>query len=168
MPDTTEDRTSTAPAAEVAEAERRAVAQELLLKQLGRTGIPLAVVMVLTGFRVALGTFGSRGTVILLVGGGVSLVTMYLYALPTVIMASGRPRPWWTGITSMLGLIPMAYGLYLGAIGGALGTFRAVNLLEAALGVLFLIGGFIFVRDYSRLAMLGRSIEGVLNRSGPT
>jgi hypothetical protein len=60
----------------------------------------------------------------------------------------------------------LAYGLYLGAIGGALGAFRAVNLLEASLGVLFLIGGFIFVRDYSRLAMLGRSIEGVLHRSG--
>lgn len=141
---------------------RLAQAQALIYRLLTRAMVPLLVVMALTWARVALGTFGSRGTSILLYGGLVAGVTMFIYALPTVLMTQGKERPWWTGVASILGLLPLVYGVYLGAIGGALGAFRAESILEAALGVLFLLAGFAFVRDFSRLAVLGRGIEATI------
>ncbi|MDX1396596.1 MAG: hypothetical protein R3195_19605 [Gemmatimonadota bacterium] len=142
---------------------RLAQAQALTLRLLTRATIPLVIVIILTVARIAVGTFGQRGTTILLYGALVAAVAMFVYALPTVFMAQGKPRPWWTGIASVLGVLPLLYGLYLGAIGGALGAIRAENLVEAGLGVLFLLAGFAYVRDFSRLAVLGRGIEATIS-----
>ena len=139
--------------------EQLAVAETLAMRLLTRALLPLALVVLLTAIRVGLGTYGSRGTTILLWGGLVAAATLIIYALPTVLMARGKPRPWWTGVASVLGLLPLLYGLYLGAIGGALGAFRAESIMEAGLGVLFLLAGFAFLRDFSRLAVIGRGIE---------
>lgn len=147
------------PPSEHSTEERLSVAQTLVLRLLTRAAVPLVIVMALTLVREALGTYGSRGTAILLWGGLTALVTMVVYALPTILMTRGKPRPWWTGIASVLGLLPLIYGVYLGAIGGALGAFRAESVPEAGLGVLFLLAGFAFVRDFSRLAVIGRGIE---------
>ncbi len=138
-------------------------AYALILRLLTRAMIPLVIVIALTTARIAIGTFGPRGTTVLLYGALVAAVTMFIYALPTVFMARGKPRPWWTGIASVLGIVPLLYGIYLGAVGGALGAFRADSILEAALGVLFLLAGFAYVRDFSRLAVLGRGIEATLS-----
>jgi hypothetical protein len=139
-----------------------AEAQALIIRLLTRATIPLIIVVGLTGARIAIGTYGDRGTTILLYGALIAGLTMFIYALPTVFMAQGRGRPWWTGIASLLGLIPLLYGVYLGAIGGALGAFRAESIVEAGLGVLFLLAGFAYVRDFSRLAVLGRGIEATI------
>ncbi len=145
------------------ETQRRlAEAQALIIRLLTRATIPLIIVVGLTGARIAIGTYGDRGTTILLYGALIAGLTMFIYALPTVFMAQGRGRPWWTGIASLLGLIPLLYGVYLGAIGGALGAFRAESIVEAGLGVLFLLAGFAYVRDFSRLAVLGRGIEATI------
>ncbi|MDH3733521.1 MAG: hypothetical protein OEU54_08295 [Gemmatimonadota bacterium] len=141
---------------------RLAQAQALVYRLLTRAMIPLVGVMVLTLVRIQIGTFGQRGTGILLYGALVAALTMFVYALPTVFMAQGKARPWWTGIASLLGLLPLLYGIYLGAVGGALGAFRAESILEAGLGVLFLLAGFAYVRDFSRLAVLGRGIEATI------
>ncbi|MFV1986485.1 MAG: hypothetical protein ACC682_04350 [Gemmatimonadota bacterium] len=143
--------------------ERLAQAEALIIRLLTRAMIPLVIVIGLTAARIAIGTFGPRGTTILLYGAIVAGVTMFIYALPTVLMARGAPRPWWTGIASILGIFPLVYGVYLGAVGGALGAFRAESILEAALGLLFLLAGFAYVRDFSRLAVLGRGIEATLS-----
>jgi hypothetical protein len=142
---------------------RLSQAQALIIRLLTRAMVPLLIVIGLTAARVALGTFGQRGTMILLYGALLAAVTMFIYTLPTVFMAQGKPRPWWTGIASLLGLLPLVYGLYLGAIGGALGAFRAETIVEAVLGVFFLLAGFAYVRDFSRLAVLGRGIEATLS-----
>jgi hypothetical protein len=138
-------------------------AYSLILRLLTRAMIPLVIVIGLTTARIAIGTFGQRGTTVLLYGALAAAVTMFIYALPTVFMAQGKPRPWWTGIASVLGILPLLYGVYLGAVGGALGAFRANSILEAGLGVLFLLAGFAYVRDFSRLAVLGRAIEATLS-----
>ena len=142
-----------------------AQAQALVYRLLTRATIPLVVVIGLTWARIEIGTFGDRGTTILLYGALIAAVTMFVYALPTVFMAQGKKRPWWTGIASVLGILPLLYGIYLGAVGGALGAFRAESILEAGLGVLFLLAGFMYVRDFSRLAVLGRGIESALSRA---
>lgn len=139
-----------------------ATAYTLAVRLLVRATIPLVIVIALTWARIEIGTFGPRGTQILLYGGAVAGVAMFLYALPTLMIAKGKPRPWWTGLASLLGLFPLLFGVYLGAIGGALGAFRAETLLEAGLGVLFLIAGFAYVRDFSRLAVIGRGIEAAI------
>jgi len=51
-------------------------------------------------------------------------------------------------------------------VGGALGAFRAEGILEAGLGVLFLLAGFAYVRDFSRLAVIGRGIEAEIGADG--
>ena len=152
------------PKKDVTEREARlAQAQALVIRLLTRATVPLVIVVALTAARIAVGTFGQRGTTILLYGAVVAGVAMFVYALPTVFMAQGRPRPWWTGIASVLGVLPLLYGVYLGAIGGALGAFRAENVIEAARGVLFLLAGGADVRDFSRLAVLGRGIEATIS-----
>jgi len=160
--------TQTSPSARSRE-EQLAVAETLAMRLLARALVPLGLVVVLTAIRVGLGTYGSRGTMILLWGGLAAAATLVIYALPTVLMARGRPRPWWTGIASVLGLLPLLYGIYLGAIGGALGAFRAESIMEAGLGVLFLLAGFAFLRDFSRLAVIGRGIEATVRgeKTGP-
>ena len=148
-----------------ADSERRlSEAQALIIRLLTRASIPLIMVIGLTGARIAIGTYGDRGTTILLYGALIAGLSMFVYALPTVFMAQGRGRPRWTGIASLLGLLPLVYGVYLGAIGGALGAFRAESILEAALGLLFLLAGFAYVRDFSRLAVLGRGIEATISK----
>lgn len=139
--------------------ERGVVAQQAVVRQLVRASVPLALTLVLTCIRIALGTYGPRGTYILLYGALIAWAAMFLYALPTVLMAYGHDRPWWTAPASMLGFMPLAYGLYLTAVGGALGAFRAETIYEAIMGVLFLIAGFLYLRDYSHLTMLSRRIE---------
>lgn len=141
------------------EDERGVVAQQAVVRQLVRASVPLGFTLVLTCVRIALGTYGPRGTWILLYGALIAWAAMFLYSLPTVLMAYGRERPWWTGPASVLGFLPLAYGLYLTAVGGALGAFRAETIYEAIMGVLFLIAGFLYLRDYSHLTMLSRKIE---------
>jgi hypothetical protein len=138
---------------------RLATAHALTVRLLTRATIPLVLVMALTWARVAIGTFGGRGTRILLYGAVIAAVAMFVYALPTILISRGRQRPRWTGLASLLGILPFAYGLYLGAVGGALGALRAETIMEAGLGVLFLLAGFAFLRDFSRLAVIGRGIE---------
>jgi len=143
-------------------ARRLAEAHTLAVRLLTRAAIPLVLVIALTWARVELGTFGLRGTRILLYGAAIAGVAMFVYAWPTLLIARGHPRPRWTGIASVFGLLPLVYGVYLGAIGGALGAFRAETILEAGLGVLFLLAGFAYVRDFSRLAVIGRGIEAAI------
>jgi len=145
---------------------RLATAHALTLRLLTRATIPLVLVMALTWARVAMGTFGERGTRILLYGAAIAALAMFIYALPTILISRGRARPWWTGIASLLGILPLLYGVYLGAVGGALGAFRAETITEAGLGVLFLLAGFAFVRDFSRLAVIGRGIEAAIAADG--
>ena len=152
------------PRAETDVQRRLSEARALIIRLLTRASIPLIVVVALTGARIAIGTYGDRGTTILLYGALIAGLSMFAYALPTVFMAQGRGRPWWTGVASLLGILPLAYGVYLGAIGGALGAFRAESILEAVLGVLFLLAGFAYVRDFSRLAVLGRGIEATISQ----
>ena len=150
-----------------AEDERGVVAQQAVVRQLVRASVPLGFTLVLTCIRIALGTYGPRGTYILLFGALIAWVTMFLYALPTVLMAYGHERPWWTGPASVLGFLPLAYGLYLTAVGGALGAFRAETIYEAIMGILFLIAGFLYLRDYSHLTMLSRRIEASVGTPPP-
>lgn len=139
--------------------EHGVVAQEALVRQLGRACVPLALVLVLTAVRIGIGTLDTLGGYVLLIGGVLAWVAMFVYALPTVLMAYGRSRPWWTGVASLLGFLPLLYGLYLAAVGGAVSLFRADTWVDGAIGALFLIAGFFFVRDYSRLALMSRAIE---------
>lgn len=150
-----------------AEDERGVLAQQAVVRQLVRASVPLAFTLVLTCVRIALGTYGPRGTYILLYGALIAWAAMFLYALPTVLMAYGHERPWWTGPASVLGFLPLAYGLYLTAVGGALGAFRAESIYEAIMGVLFLIAGFLYLRDYSHLTMLSRRIESSVEEEPP-
>ncbi len=145
--------------------ERAVAAQVALLQQLWRASIPLMLVLVLTAVRIAMGTYGTRGTTILLLGAVVAATTMFLYAYPTMLMAYGRARPRWTALASILGALPLLYGVYLGAIGGALGAFRAKSIGEAGVSMVFLISGFLYGREYSRLAMLVRAIETAFRRN---
>lgn len=146
-------------------AEHGGVAQEALVRQLGRACLPLAVVLVLTAVRIGIGTLDSRGSYVLLIGGVVAWVAMFVYALPTVLMAYGRSRPWWTGAASLFGFLPLLYGLYLVAFGGAVSLFRADSVADVAIALLFLVAGFIFVRDYGRLALMIRAIESAVKSS---
>ena len=83
------------------ETQRRlAEAQALIIRLLTRATIPLIIVVGLTGARIAIGTYGDRGTTILLYGALTAGLTMFIYALPTIFMTQGRDRPWWTGIAS--------------------------------------------------------------------
>jgi len=157
---------SEAPGVVVAD-ERGVAAQQAIVRQLIRASVPLGLTLVLTCIRIALGTYGLRGTYILLFGSLVAWGAMFLYILPTVLMAYGHERPWWTGPASILGFLPLVYGLYLTAIGGALGAFRAQTIYEAIMGVLFLIAGFLYLRDYSQLTMLGRRIEASVGGAPP-
>lgn len=147
-------------------ARRLATAHALTVRLLTRATIPLVMVMALTWARVAMGTFGDRGTRILLYGAAIAAVAMFVYALPTILISRGRDRPWWTGLASLLGILPLLYGVYLGAVGGALGALRAETIMEAGLGVLFLLAGFAFLRDFSRLAVIGRGIEAAIASDG--
>lgn len=149
------------------EDERGVVAQQAIVRQLVRASVPLGFTLVLTCIRIALGTYGPRGTYILLYGALIAWAAMFLYALPTVLMAYGHERPWWTSPASILGFLPLAYGLYLTAVGGALGAFRAETIYEAIMGVLFLIAGFLYLRDYSHLTMLSRRIESSVGDTPP-
>ncbi len=150
------------------DAGRRGVAaQEIVREHLLRATIPLILILILTAVRIGAGGFSTRGTNILLAGGIAAAVAMFVYPLPTLSTAYGRrpARPWVVAATA-LGIVPLLYGAWVIAIGGAWGAFRAASIGEAVIGILLLLAGFAYLRAFTRLALVGRAIE-VAEESSP-
>lgn len=146
--------------AEAADA-RGSYAQELLLGQLGRAAVPLALLL---GSGIVLGARHGFALVplVLIFGSVLSASAMFLYALPSVLVAYGRePRPW-MAVAALSGLIPYIFGLVVIFAIGLVRPFLDFSLFGAASTVFFLAVGFWFLRDYSRLTALGKRIDDVM------
>ncbi len=145
------------------DAGRRGVAaQEIVREHLLRATVPLILILMLTVVRTGAGGFSQRGTTILLAGGIAAAVAMFVYPLPTLVTAYGRrPGRLWVVAATALGIVPLLYGAWVIAVGGAWGAFRAESIGEAALGILLLLAGFAYLRAFTRLALIGRAIENV-------
>ena len=141
---------------------RGALAERLLVEQLGHCLFPLALVLIVG---IVLGVqegFGAPETLALLIGAGASAVAMFLYALPTVRLSSGGERRRWMVLVALGGIVPFVFGLYLMVIVGIWMPVRAPSLGSAGLGVFALATGFWYLRGLGRLAQLARRIDQVM------
>ncbi len=144
-------------------------AQEIVREHLLRATIPLILILILATMRVAVGSFSTRGTTILTVGGIAAAVAMFIYPLPTLASAYGRrPARLWVVVATALGIVPLVYGAWVTGVGGAWGAFRAASIEEAVLGILLLLAGFAYLRAFTRLALIGRAIENVSSLEAET
>lgn len=137
-------------------------AQELLAGQLSRTALPLGLLLAAGIFFGVRDGFRGLEPIVLIVGALGSAVAMFLYALPSVLVAHGRePRPW-MALAALFGLVPYLFGV---AVIFAIGMVRPLvvfSLTGAVEAVFFLVVGFWFLRDYSRMTALGKRIDDVM------
>ncbi len=145
---------------------RGALAERLLVEQLGHCSFPLVLVIVVGVILGIQGGFGAPGTLVLLIGAFVSGVAMFLYALPTVLLSSGGKKRPWMVFATLGGIAPFAFGLYLILVVGLWSPVRAPSLGNAGLGALFLATGFWYLRGLGRLAQLVRRIDQVMRLEG--
>lgn len=146
------------------EAEERGVlAENLLLDQLGRCALPLALVFAMGVARGFQAGFGSVGALVLLIGAPVSGVATFLYALPTALLSYGHRKKPWMPLAVIGGIVAYAFGLFLILVLGLWDQVRAPSLAGAGRGLFFLLTGFWFLRGLGRVAELARRIDRTLS-----
>ena len=141
---------------------RGALAERLLVEQLGHCSFPLVLVVIVGVILGLQDGFGAPGTLVLLIGAVVSGVAMFLYALPTVLLSSGRKKSRWMVFATLGGIVPFVFGLYLIFVVGLWHPVRAPSLGNAGLGALALATGFWYLRGLGRLAQLAKRIDQVM------
>lgn len=144
--------------------KRTFIVQREVSDQLGRASLPLAGLL-LIGILFGLSRgFGSSAAWSLYGGALTSAAAMFFYALPSVLISTGRKKKGWMALAAAGGMIPFLYAIYVMIVPGVIGLFDQSSIWVSNFIIILL--GYWYLRQFDRLTELTKKINALIQRTG--